>query len=56
MTKEAFGMYFVIDPTGGGQLQIAMSPELPKTVDEELLIIGECDSLLYQCHSNLGNE
>ncbi len=35
MTKEAFGVYLVIDPTGGAQLQIAMSPVLPKTVDEE---------------------
>jgi ABC-type multidrug transport system ATPase subunit len=35
MTKEAFGTYLVIDPTGGGQLQIAMSSDLPETVDEE---------------------
>ena len=35
MTKEAFGMYVVIDPTTGGQLHVAMSPELPASVDEE---------------------
>ena len=35
MTKEAFGVYLVIDPTGGGQLQIAMSPECPKQLTKK---------------------
>ena len=35
LTKEAFGMYFVIDPTTGGQLQVAMSTHLPPSFDEE---------------------
>ena len=41
MTKEAFGMYFVIDPTAGGQLQVAMSPDLPRTVEEERSLTDE---------------
>ena len=35
MTKEAFDMYLVIDPTGGGQLQMAMSAGLPRAIEEE---------------------
>lgn len=35
MTKEAFGRHFVIDPTRGEFLQVAMSAELPKTIEEE---------------------
>ena len=35
MTKEAFGMYFVIDPTNLIQLQVSMSPSLPNTIEEE---------------------
>lgn len=34
-TKEAFGLYLVLDPTDGGQLKVAMSRELPGTPDEE---------------------
>jgi hypothetical protein len=35
LTKEAFGLYFVIDPTDAGQLKVAMSREPPATADEE---------------------